>query len=74
MRGVLCPKCNARMGRVDAGRIPANPEDESYLSNAWHTHNPNPRIGLSRSEVAKLGWEGRRGCWDRGLADMTSAD
>jgi hypothetical protein len=44
VRGLLCPKCNAHMRRVDSGERVVTEPVQKYLDNAWHlTHPSKPR-------------------------------
>ncbi|WP_147944519.1 endonuclease domain-containing protein [Microbispora sp. CSR-4] len=38
VRGLVCPKCNSHLMRVDAGVVPISEACARYLSNAWYRH------------------------------------
>lgn len=42
VRGLLCPKCNAHIRRVDAGERSITPAVQAYLDGAWHLTHREP--------------------------------
>lgn len=44
VRGLVCPKCNAHLRRVDAGEREIDATTSRYLVTPWHTRLPNGRI------------------------------
>ena len=45
VRGLLCPKCNALVRRVDSGEREATSEGAAYLANPWHAFREEVRDG-----------------------------
>lgn len=54
VRGMLCPECNSRLGRVDAGSLDPDELDTAYLRDAWHATRAIKAVADGRTPVRML--------------------
>lgn len=55
-RGLVCPRCNAHMRRVDAGERPVDAATERYLRRSWYRSVSDLDGRLSRHAIPDGVW------------------